>query len=282
MHKFLSILAIGLLATGCAGPGTGGKPRNYVAATGATDLIMQLTEGGGMVPQTFHLTNTPTFALYGDGRLVLLAPDDHKYSYSTPLLPNLREVRVTPEEMQKILGAADDAGLLGADASYDQASVTDLGDSDFTTTVAGITHRVSAYALYPQFTTADMAANVARARLIAFRETIDKVANLSAFLGRTMSDKPYGPTSMRVYVGPVGPYGNAVAQGVAWPLALDPVTLDLTSSDPQLGCVTLTGAEVATFIAAAGTASKVSIWTAFGHSYSVLARPLFPEESGCY
>lgn len=44
----------------------------------------------------------------------------------------------------------------------------------------------------------------------------------------------------------------------------------------------MTGADVAAFIAAAGTASKESLWTAFGHSYSVLARPLFPEEAGCY
>jgi hypothetical protein len=275
MRTILAILAIGLLTTACAGPGSGGTTRHYAVETGPNTLIMRLYEGGGMVPESFRLTNTPTFALYGDGRLILLAPDEPRSSYSPPLMPNLRELRVTPEEIQKILGAADEAGLIGADASFDQAEVTDMGTSVFTTTVDGTTHKVSAYALYPQFTAGDPAADLARARLIAFRY---EIANLSAFLGRTVSDPPYLPASMRVFVGPAE---YAQGRAVAWPLALNPVTVDLPSTNPRFGCISLSGSAVAAFIAAARTATKETLWTAFGHTYSILVRPLFPEESGC-
>jgi hypothetical protein len=275
VRTILAILAIGFLTTACAGVGPGGTTRYYAVETGPNTLVMQLWEGGGMVPESFRLTNTPTFALYGDGRLVLLAPDDRRSSYSGPLMPNLRELRVTPSEIQKILGAADKAGLLGADASFDQAGVTDMGTSVFTTTVDGTTHTVSAYALYPQFPASDPAANLARTRLISFR---DAIAHLSAFLGRTVSDPPYQPASMRVFVRPAV---QAQGHGIAWPLALDPATVDLPASDPSFGCISLSGADVATFIAAAMAATKETLWTAFGHAYTILVRPLYPEESGC-
>lgn len=287
MRNFPSILAICLMAGACAAPATGGgtasparssAPR-YAVESGPDKLILQLSEEGGFVAPGYQLTRLPQLALYGDGRVIVAGQLDS--IYPRPLLPNLRQLHVTPAEIQTILAAADAAGLLGPDANYGAAGVADASDSVFRTTVAGVTHVVSAYALgmTDLGQTADGAA--ARSKLQSFEE---EMLALSAFLGRPVSEaEAYQPKAMRIFAAPT-PTPNSASptpQVVAWPLAADPASAGETTSLTGVRCVVVSGAELTTFLAVAGTANTLTVWTAPSGRYSVSVRPLYPEESRC-
>jgi hypothetical protein len=285
MRRFLSLLAVGLLVAGCVRTGGGSpdasaSPRHYNVATGSDDLIFQLNEGGGLVPLSYLLTHLPGFSLYGDGRIIVPGPMIEMYP--GPLLPNLQEMRVTPAEIQRIVGAADEAGLLGPDASYDATGIFDAGTSIFSLTVEGKTHTISAYALFEGGTVDDQATAVARARLMTYR---DRIEALSDFLGRQVTEEgAYEPTTMRLYIGLADETvdtGDLERQVVDWPLAVDPATAGEPTSDGSIRCLALSGAGLGAFVEVAKTANQLTIWQAASGRYSVMVRPLLPDESGC-
>jgi hypothetical protein len=290
MRPFLSLLAAGLLIAGCVGTGSGGTGgnvspsasaslRHYNLATGSNDLIIRLTDGGGLAPLSYLLTHLPGFSLYGDGRIVVPGPVDTKYP--GPLLPNLRVLRITPEEIQRIVAAADEAGLLGPDAHYDATNIYDAGTSVFTLIVDGKTHTVSAYALFEGGTVEDEATAAARARLMTFRGRIEALSDL---LGHQVTDEDYELTGMRVYVGKADETADPsglTRQVVDWPLAIDPGTAGEQTTHVGLRCLALSGTDLTAFLAVARTANQLTIWRASGGRYSVMVRPLLPDESGC-
>jgi len=291
MRYFLSILGICLLTSACTGPeavgsasakpgASGSTPLpSYRVDTGPDRLILRIAADGGFVAPGYILTRLPQFALYGDGRVVVGGPMIE--IYPAPLLPNLRLLRVTPAEIQKILAAADKAGLLGPDASYDATGIADATSTVFTTNVDGATHTIGAYALTESGPATSAAVAAERARLVKFG---NEMSNLSAFLGRQVSDaEAYDPSTMRVFVGQTSatePSG-LTRQVVVWPLPSDPGTVGVPTRNPGLLCLALTGNDLKAFLAVAKTANALTVWTSGGGSYSVSVRPLYPDESGC-
>lgn len=300
MRRFLLILAAGLLAAGCTSPGaagSGGPGSSAGAATAspaaaspataydydhsASALVLRIDSGGGLVPLDFFLDHVPQFSLYGDGTLLMPGPVDA--IYPAPLLPSIRTVGLSSAEMQRVLAAADAAGLLGPDASLPLAGVMDAPTTTFTTVVAGHRHVVSAYALGIQGpATDDQAVAAARARLLDF-ET--KSANLGAFLGRDVSGAPaYVPASMRIFAAPFDPATDTAGvtrTTATWPLASDPAAGATTGRGGQYHCTAVSGAELAAFIQVAAEANALTIWVAPSGRYTLLVRPNLPDESGC-
>lgn len=291
MRRLYSLIGVSLMVAACTGTGAGGSgsataspgasatpASTYSVETGSDKLLMELTEGGGNVPLSYQLTHMPAFALYGDGRIIVRGPQIE--IYPAPLLPNLRVIRITPDEIQKILAAADAAGLLGPDASFDATDVFDLGVSVFTTTVAGKTHKIRAYALYGQFHAHDPAIDAERAKLMTYR---DAITDLSKFLGRQVSDEEaYEPTSIRVFAGPADESDTSITrQVVDWPLALDPATAGEEVAHSTFRCLALSGADLTAFVTVAKTANTLTVWKTSSGRYSVLVRPNYPDESGC-
>jgi hypothetical protein len=281
MRRLVSLLGIGLLATACTGAGaTGSIPaRRYNVATGADQLVLRITTGGGLVPIEYTLTHTPWFALYGDGLVVTQGPVDA--IYPGPLLPNLRQMRVTPAGIQKILAAADGAGLLGPDARFDATGIFDAGTTTFTTIVDGETHTIGAYALGYDVAIADAALAEARSKLSGFE---DELGDLPTFLKRVAGDAAaYDAAAMRLFARPAtsSEQNGQTRQALAWPLTADPGTAGEATKTPSTRCLVLTGSDLQTFIAAAKTANALTLWTYGTDRYSVLVRPLYPEETGC-
>ena len=292
MRALIPLFAICLLtaacnsagATGSAGPGSSATPgasvpRHYGVETGADDLILRIATGGGLVPPGYLLTSMPQFALYGDGRIIVPGPVAE--IYPGPLLPNLLVLRVTPAEIQTILAAADRAGLLGPDASYNATGIADAGTTVFTINVGGATHTVSAYALMADVKSDNAADDAARARLLGFN---NQTSNLDAFLGREVGYvEAYVPTGMRVFTRKAETVDAAEPsrQQLAWPLSIDPATAGQPTTVPDTSCVLLTGTDLATFTTVAKTANTATLWTYGTVHYSVSVRPLYPDESGC-
>jgi hypothetical protein len=291
MRRLLSILIVPLAVVGCVNAGSGGSPSapasptpnataapRYIVDAGADKLILRIASDGGFVAPGFLLTRLPTFALYGDGRIMVQGPMIE--IYPGPLLPNLRQMQVTPSEIQQILAAADAAGLLGPDASYDATGIFDVATTVFTTIVGGKTHHISAYALMEGTTAESAAAAAARTKLIDFS---GKIMDLSKFLGRDVSDATaYSPKSMRVFVGPEPAVDAALPnpQVVTWPLAVDPQS-GVTTNRADLKCLVVSGQDLVAFLKVATGANALTVWSAPSGKFSVSVRPLYPEETGC-
>jgi hypothetical protein len=284
MRGLISIIAAGLLAAGCTTAGSTAtpvpSPAPYAYDHAPSALVLRSNSGGGLVPIDFFLDHVPQFSLYGDGTVVVPGPVDS--IYPSPLLPNLRTIHLSEAEVQRLLAAADAAGLLGPDAFYSVEGIYDAGSTTFTTVVAGTKHTIGAYALgFDVPPPADQAVAAARARL---REFASRLADLGPFLGRDVSaTAAYAPTSMRVFAAAYDPTTDTAGvtrQVLAWPLATDPDAGAPVKSG-NYRCTALSGSGLAAFTAAASSANGLTIWTAASGRYLVMVRPNLPDESGC-
>ena len=281
MRRLVSLLVVGLVLAACTSAGaTASRPaRTYGVATGSDQLVLRIASGGGLVPPQFTLTQTPLFALYGDGLIVVQGPVDSKFP--GPLLPNLRQIRITPAEIQKIVAAADAAGLLGPDARFDATNIFDAGTTTFTATVDGQTHTIGAYALGYEVTVGDAVLAEARKKLSGFE---DALGDLAAFLSRGLGDEAaYDAAATRLFTSPVDAsvQSDQTRQTLAWPLSVDPGTAGEATQVPKTRCLVVTGSDQAAFLAIAKTANSQTVWSYGTNSYSVLMRPLYPDETGC-
>ena len=303
MRKLLPLLGIWLLAAAaCAGtaavsptpPATPTPPRSpatspvasprYPFPNDGSKLILRIATGGGFVAPAYLLTEVPEFALYGDGRIIV--PGPAATIFPAPLLPNLLVMRVTPAEIQKILAAADGAGLLGPDASYDAVGIADAGTTVFTTVVDGKVHRISAYALSAGGDVGGRpggspSVGAARAKLAQFWT---QMSDPGTFLGRAVGDtEAYVPAGLRVFLSDAGPADptQPAGQVVAWPLSTDPATTGQPTTVQGTVCVALTGNDLSSFLSVASTANTGTVWTYRNARYGVGVRPLYPNETGC-
>jgi hypothetical protein len=286
---WLGGLAIaGVLAVGCTAAGTSESPAptpgpsaspslTYRLAGSADDLVLRVDVDGGLMGPGFFLTHVPAFSLYGDGTAIFPGPVDT--IYPSPLLPNLLSARLSEAEMQKLLAAADVAGLLGPDASFPIDGIADAATTSFTTTVDGTTHRISAYALgIDAGATGGSPTAEARTRLATFRAI---VADLGTFLGRPLGEIAFAPAGMRLFAAAPGQADpDLTRQVLAWPLSIDPST-GMPTKRPGTLCLAVAGSDLPIFKAAAEKANALTIWTAPSGRYSISVRPLLPDETGC-
>lgn len=262
-------------------------------ATDPTDLVLQATSGGGLLPQSMRLVEMPNVSIYGDGRVVMLGAHDN--GREDPLLPQLTETRVTADGMARILQAARDAGILGPDRRYELPDVYDLWTVWFTATADGKTHRVSAYAL--GFEDEDRLAPPGE---MGAREKLDalygQLVDLRAWLpaGTVGTDSAYRPAETRVLVTPLLDWSTAVAGATAapaspradqevrdWPLVGPPESFGAAvGAHGEAWYCAVVGPDQ---VAALGldTATRDTRWRAGEHLYQIVARPLLPDESGC-
>lgn len=262
-------------------------------ATGATDLVLRVAQGGGLMQQSVRLAEMPTVSIYGDGRVVKDvssgdAPTD-------PLLPKLTEARITPDVMAKVLQAAREAGLLEPDRRYDLPDVYDLWNVWFTTVADGQTHQISAYALgfSEESKLAPPGEMEDRKKLDDF---FGKVIDLGAWLGPEAvgTEDAYVPSGTRVYVtrlvdwstagggatpGPVKPRPGQEVRG--WPLDSPPEVFGAPAGDHDgvWRCAVLDPKGVAAL--GLDTATKDTRWQVGDQLYQIVARPLLPDEKDC-
>jgi hypothetical protein len=258
-------MATVVVAAACSGGQPGAQHRGpYALDTAGDKRILVIYSYGGMEASDHPWVHSEAeFSLYGDGRVILsCAPADGSYP---PLLPCLNETHVSPSEIQQIVADADAAGLLtDAGLDIDDNFVTDEDTTVFETTVGGSTHKVEAYALYPQFTNMSRTA-AARQRLLAFRADM---ADLKRLLGRNVDPRPYEATTLRIQATRVdspAPYDVR-----PWPLSVDP--------GGAVNGRSLTGEDMAAFIAAANRATVFTVWQAPSGYYQLSVHPVFPGE----
>ncbi len=139
-HQPGFLVALLLLSVSMAGCGaTTSHP------TGGSDLVLRIDVGGGFVPVEYNLTQTPTFSLFGDGRVIVTGPMIE--IWPQPAMPNLQQTIISQETMDKLLSAAKEAGLFANDVDYGIPGITDVATTTITINADGKSYESNIYAL---------------------------------------------------------------------------------------------------------------------------------------
>jgi hypothetical protein len=265
-------------AAGAPGAGLPSGSSSAPAAPGSDDaLVLRVSSAGGFVGPSALVGRLPETSVYADGRVIFNGPVP--LSYPGPALPNLRIGMLSPAALQQLLDKAVAAGVKpGTD--FGQPGVADAPTTEVTVVTATGKQTVGAIALRearpddPQLTKAQ---HQARKKLTGFLDELDKLTTEQMFA----EPQPYEPEALAAIVQPYAEPEDQPGRPLTaeWPgpaLPGEPLTPAL-----QLTCVTATGEQLDAVLAAAKDATATTPWVSGGNSWSVLLRPLLPDETGC-
>ena len=271
------------LLSGCAQQTAAGSPgpapeSSSAPAPGADDaLVLRVASAGGFVPPNALAGRLPETSVYADGRVIFNGPV--ALIYPGPALPNLQWGTISPTTLRQLLDKAVAAGVRpGVD--FGQPGVADAPTTEVTVVTAAGEQTVGAIALRearpddPQLTKAQ---HRARTKLRTF---VDELGDLTTKL-MSGEPRPYKPEVLAAIVQPYTEPGDEPGRPVAveWPgpaLPGEPLSPHL-----ELSCVAATGVQRDAVLAKAADATATTPWVHANKSWSVLLRPLLPDETGC-
>lgn len=272
-----------LALAACADAATNAGNGSIDHATGGGDLLVRVALGGGFVPLEWNLTNLPTFSLYGDGTLV--QPGAQIEIYPSPALPAISSRTVDGAGIQAILRAALDAtdGMPADLGDMGSMNVADAATTVITVRADGIDRSIEAYALAEVPERPDgMSREVfeARQRLSAL---VGKLGALDQWLpaGSLGEETTYQGEAARLFVGEYRKVDDLPQEGIAWPIDGALSRFGEPTQPAGYRCGTVSGDEWTGVRDAAGRANQLTPWTDAGDRFSILFRPLLPDESGC-
>jgi hypothetical protein len=257
---------------GAADPGGGSAPP--VAAPGDVgDVVLRVEQTGGFVPPNVLVSRLPTATVYGDGRLITDGPIPA--IYPGPAFPNLQQVTLPADEVDRLVERAVAAGV-GAAADLGQPPVADAPSTRFTVATDTGVKTLEVVALNEADDAASGLTDAQRAARGKLRDLVTALQELSARPDATAyeAEQVAGIATAWVASDPSLPKPAEVAwSGPALPG--DPVGTGL-----DVGCVVTDGAELRSLVASSG-ANSATPWSSGGKVWSVVLRPLLPDETGC-
>src|SRR4051812_28876373 len=263
------LLVLGACARGSGDDGGGGPAGSYPYAP--DDLVLQISWTGGFVTPQMLTGRLPLVSVYGDGRVVTEGPV--AAIYPGPALPNLQVQRIDAAAVQALVDRALDAGV-GETGDLGTPPLADAPSTRFTVSTGLETRTSEAYALSEDTTgiTGEQAA--ARAELLAL---LGELTDLSA--GAAQAYVPAAVAALATEYPPAEDPG-LVPPDAPWPgpaLPGDPL-----EARPGPFCVVATGDQATAVLEAAGSANALTPWLGdAGARWSLLLRPLLPDETGC-
>lgn len=237
--------------------------------------LLQVRTAGGFVPVGYDFRTVPELTLYPDGTVITHGP--RVLIYPGLALPNLLTTRLDPADLDAVVDAARDAGLLADAPDYGRPEVTDVATTTVTLRVDGDEHVHAAYALSlgDPGATADLPADAAAARatLTAF---LDQVRDL---VGHGLDGEQYAAERFGVLAEPVPDDALRLEDGMErqvlpWPVR----TVALADAG---GCVLVDGDDGVTLAGVLAEANQLTVFEQDGARYEVHPRPLLPHETGC-
>lgn len=283
----LALSTVVLLAA-CSGsaPSPTTSPTSTVAPslaiehpTGATDVILRMSTGGGFVAPGFLLTQVPEFTLYGDGTVVFRDPTDTP----APPVPDdgifrsapFKTARLSEDQVQDLLAFAIGPGGLGiARDQYDPGGIADAPSTTFTLRADGREKTVSVGALdfdQPQ-SGPDTAARTAFRQLAARLRQLDQ---------NGIEAGAYTPTAYRgILTDGAGGVLGAPARDWPWTFGPDGFKAPADPSAFASQTRTLTADDVAALKinGIAGGGQSIALRTTDGKVFLLSLRPLLPDE----
>ena len=298
LHSIAAAVVTALLVGACTSaggaPGATGPTASPVdsAAPGgspapspvSSELVLRVASEGGFVAPFARLAQPPIVAVYADGRIISPAPVTMEYPGR--LVAPLQVRSVGDDGARAILAAATTAGLTIADAAYPAVGIADAPDTVFVIVENGrrITTRFGALAEGMGTPGGQDASEPVRKAAADFLARLTDPAD--TFGAPAAPATLYAPTAFRVWVSPGAPAATDPAltqQPIAWPLAI-PLASFGTPAMPDAGIAgmragVVAGADAETLDPILARANVLTPFTSGGRSFSLLVRPLLPEET---
>jgi hypothetical protein len=274
------LLALAACADAPVDPGAGDGIDH---GTARNDVLVRVTSEGGFTPIEWTYTNFPIFALYGDGTLVL--PGAQIEIYPAPALPAISSRRVEEAGIQAILEEALDtiATIPGDLNDLGFMQMADVPTTVITVSAGGVDRTIRAYGLAELSERPEgMSEEEYRAR-IRLQELITKLGTLESWLpgGSLGPEAAYEATAARLFVGTYRKV-DLPQEPSPWPLDRGLATFGDAADDPGLyRCGVVEGSDWTAVRDAASRANQLTPWTDAGTKFSILFRPLLPDENGC-
>ncbi|MDQ3717285.1 MAG: hypothetical protein M3381_14945 [Actinomycetota bacterium] len=257
--------------------GGNGAPRSgsYEYPTGSQDVVVSVDHAGRSVPPEYALRNTAEFLLLGDGTVIFPGAVNEPYP-GVAIFP-LQTTTFTEDQIQALLAAADEAGLLGEPIDYGKPGISDQATTYVDITVDGRTVSHSVYALDSE---GDNEANLSAASRAARAALRDFLATHSQDSG---NGPFYQPDAVLAYRLPTSTEPPAAPENEqeprTWPIATVPPPV--AEGSPH-SCVAVTGQEAADLLGALAEANELTPWLIGTEVPARLAfRPLLPGDPGC-
>lgn len=281
-----ALLAVAVMAAACVGGAGAAGPTPSPKPEDPDKVIFRVSWEGGFVTPEMLLGRLPVIAVYADGRVITLGPVPA--IFPGPFMPNLLEQTLSKEALDSLVQLARDKDLL-KDVKYDFPGIADAADTVLEINVDGKSYRLSAYALAEavdggvapaiEVPPADVAGRA------AMREFIDALTQVPAddFVDEQHS---YGFQALRLYVTKAAIVEDSEFPGeqapIAWPLD-DLATAGEPVENSPIGarCLVVEGDDLATVLPLFEGANQLSVFESAGEFYSLIPRPLYPDESGC-
>lgn len=238
---------------------------------GQAELLLSVEVSGGFLPSGMAFRAVPTAVVYGDG--TTLSPGATMAIYPGPAVPPVTRGTLGEDDLQRLLSAADEAGLLDdAEDNFGQPSVADAATTTVRVVVDGEAHVTSAYALHTGPTPLPGVSppqQQARERVAGYVDLVTQ-AIVAA------EGEPYVPDRYRVL--PLAP-DPSVDPAVPpdeqpWPFA----DVDLREGE----CTVVSGDRAVELGNALRSATEITRWrTASDETFVLSARPVLPHEPDC-
>jgi hypothetical protein len=247
----VAVLALsGACARSGTGPDTTATATTEVSApSGPTQLVLRVTEPPGLLPPGGLAAVLPAYSLFGDGRLVVApAPG------TVEVWPSLRQYQLSAAQVRQVQQSAVQAGLTDAAPAPPAAG----GDAPVRIFTVGT-------GTGPRTTT------VPRSDQATTRLYGDLVALA------TGAATTYQPTAVAIIATANTDPSAPVRE---WPLAsLDGLILSGTSAGSR--CTVARDAAVERIRQAAAGATAGTLWRSNGQLWTVVFRPLLPDQPDC-
>jgi hypothetical protein len=238
---------------------------------------------GGFVSPATIPASLPGISIYGDGRVITQGPVPA--IYPGPALPNLQQSRISSRDVDRLVRRAVDAGV-GAGTDLGQPGVADAATTRFQVTTDQGVRETSAYALDMgddggTLTAPQQAARQKLSGLLAALQDLPGTLGADA-----VTDEGAYPAEAVAAI--AAPWVDRPAEFVQ--LAPEPPPVDWPgpalpgdrlNPTVDVGCVTAIGEDARAVLAAAAAGNAMTPWRSGGKLWSVLFRPLLPDETGC-
>jgi hypothetical protein len=252
-------------------------------SSSATQALVQISFEGGFVPVEWTYVNFPFYSLYGDGTLVL--PGAQIELYPGPALPAMSSRHVSEAGIQAILeeaiAAMEDVPTDLNDLGY--MSIADASTTVITVSAGSVDRTIRAYALSELTERPDgMPEREYRARL-RLQELVAMLTGSEDWLpeGSLGPEGAYEASAARLFVGEYRPVEDLAQEPVPWPLSDDLAGFGEPAPPGEFRCGVVQGADWDTVHEAASSANTLTPWADAGERYSILFRPLLPDETAC-
>lgn len=249
--------------------------------TGATDVVLRVSTGGGFVPIEYQYTLVPEFTLYGDGRIIVPGPVTMQYPGAA--LPNLQTTVASEDVVQTMLATAEEAGLFQNGVDYGQPGVADVGTTTITVNAGGATYTSQIYALgFDSGGNLTMQQQQARA---AVNDLRGKLSDPSNFTSEQPVWESYDFTAIRIFSRRVDATQSTNPTDIRpnhlpWPLADLATSGEPVANAQGLRKLEVSGDDLATLRPLLQKATQITLWESGNAQYSLFFRPLLPDEAG--